>query len=86
MSIALIPHFEADKTGVRIAVIRAAEGRDEFIDEMRRRGADVHLAVAYRTIPVAANADELHDIDVVTFTSASTDSSRAHASVYPPAG
>jgi uroporphyrinogen III methyltransferase/synthase len=72
MSTALIPHFDADQTGVRIAVIRAAEGRDEFIDEMRRRGADVHLAVAYRTIPVAANADELHDIDVVTFTSAST--------------
>ena len=39
---------------------------------MRRRGAEVHLAVAYRTIPVAANAEELHDIDVVTFTSAST--------------
>ncbi|MGH9421340.1 MAG: uroporphyrinogen-III C-methyltransferase, partial [Thermoanaerobaculia bacterium] len=72
MSSALIPHFDADLHGVRIAVIRAAEGRDEFIDEMRGRGADVHLAVAYRTVPVAANADELHDIDVVTFTSAST--------------
>jgi len=72
LSAALIPHFDADQKGVRIAVIRAAEGRDEFIDEMRRRGADVHLAVAYRTIPVSANADELHDIDIVTFTSAST--------------
>jgi uroporphyrinogen III methyltransferase/synthase len=72
MSAALIPHFDADLHRVRIAVIRAAEGRDEFIDEMRSRGAEVHLAVAYRTVPVAANADELHDIDVVTFTSAST--------------
>jgi uroporphyrinogen III methyltransferase/synthase len=72
MSTALIPHFDADLHRVRIAVIRAAEGRDEFIEEMRNRGAEVHLAVAYRTIPVAANADELHDIDVVTFTSAST--------------
>jgi len=72
LSAALIPHFLADQKGVRMAVIRAAEGRDEFIDEMRRRGADVHLAVAYRTTPLAANADELHDIDVVTFTSAST--------------
>ncbi|HXH39429.1 MAG TPA: uroporphyrinogen-III synthase, partial [Thermoanaerobaculia bacterium] len=72
LSAALIPHFLADQKGVRMAVIRAAEGRDEFIDEMRRRGADVHLAVAYRTMPVAANVDELHDIDVVTFTSAST--------------
>jgi uroporphyrinogen III methyltransferase/synthase len=72
MSTALIPHFDADQHNVRIAVIRAAEGRDEFIDEMRRRGATAHLAVAYRTVPVAANAGELHDIDVVTFTSAST--------------
>jgi uroporphyrinogen-III synthase len=72
MSSALIPHFDADLHGVRMAVVRAAEGRDEFIDEMRRRGADVHLAVAYRNVPVAANVEELHDIDVVTFTSAST--------------
>ena len=72
MSTALIPHFDADQSNVRIAVIRAAEGRDEFIDEMRKRGAEVHLAVAYRTVPVALNSDELHDIDVVTFTSAST--------------
>ena len=72
MSSALIPHFGHDLHSMRIAVIRAAEGRDEFIDEMRRRGAEVHLAVAYRNIPVAANAADLHDIDVVTFTSAST--------------
>ena len=72
LSAALIPHFDADLYRVRIAVIRAAEGRDEFIEEMRRRGAEVHLAVAYRTVPVALNAGELHDIDVVTFTSAST--------------
>jgi uroporphyrin-III C-methyltransferase len=72
MSSALIPHFADDLHGVRIAVVRAAEGRDEFIDEMRRRGAEVHLAVAYRNVPVAANADQLRDIDVVTFTSAST--------------
>jgi len=72
MSSALIPLFPEVLRGVRMAVIRAAEGRDEFIDEMRARGADVHLATAYRTIPVASNASELHDIDVVTFTSAST--------------
>ena len=72
MSTALIPHFATDLHGVRIAVTRAAEGRDEFIDEMRRRGAEVHLAVAYRTIPIALNADQLHDIDVITFTTAST--------------
>jgi uroporphyrinogen III methyltransferase/synthase len=72
MSAALIPHFDDDLHGARIAVVRAAEGRDEFVDEMRRRGAEVHLAVAYRTVPVVADAGELHDIDVVTFSSAST--------------
>jgi uroporphyrinogen III methyltransferase / synthase len=72
MSSALIPHFGADQSNVRIAVVRAAEGRDEFIDEMRKRGADVHLIVAYRTVAVVAGADQIHDIDVVTFTSAST--------------
>jgi uroporphyrinogen III methyltransferase/synthase len=72
MSSALIPLFANDLHGTRMAVVRAAEGREEFVEEMRRRGADVHLAVAYRTVPVGANAEELHDIDVVTFTSAST--------------
>jgi uroporphyrinogen III methyltransferase/synthase len=72
MSSALIPLFANDLHGIRMAVVRAAEGREEFVDEMRRRGADVQLAIAYRTVPVAGNADELHDIDVVTFTSAST--------------
>ena len=32
----------------------------------------MHLAVAYRTIAVAGDASELHDVDVVTFTSSST--------------
>src|SRR5205085_5917978 len=53
-------------------LVRAQEGRDEVLNELRRRGAEVLLAVAYRTVPVTLNADELHDIDVVTFTSAST--------------
>ena len=72
MSSALIPLFANDLHGTRMAVVRAAEGREEFVEEMRRRGADVHLATAYRTVPVAGNAEELHDIDVITFTSAST--------------
>ncbi|HWS70987.1 MAG TPA: uroporphyrinogen-III synthase, partial [Thermoanaerobaculia bacterium] len=71
-SIALLPHFPEKLDGVRIAVIRAEEGRDELLDELRKRGAEVHLAVAYRTIAVAGDASELHDLDVVTFTSSST--------------
>jgi uroporphyrinogen III methyltransferase/synthase len=71
-SIALLPLLPRELQGVRIAVIRAEEGRDELLDELRKRGAEVHLAVAYRTVAVAGDAGELHDIDVVTFTSSST--------------
>ena len=56
----------------RVAIVRAQEGRDDLLDALRERGAEVHLAVAYRNVPVAHEKDELHDIDIVTFTSAST--------------
>ncbi|MBV9494706.1 MAG: uroporphyrinogen-III synthase, partial [Acidobacteria bacterium] len=72
LSTALLPLLAQDQHGIRTAVIRAAEGRDELIDELRKRGGDVDLAVAYRTVPVTADAGELHDLDVITFTSAST--------------
>jgi uroporphyrinogen III methyltransferase/synthase len=71
-SVSLLPHFPEDMRGSRVALIRAQEGREEVLNELRRRGAEVLLAVAYRTVPVTLNAAELHDIDVVTFTSAST--------------
>ncbi|PYQ46753.1 MAG: HemD protein, partial [Acidobacteria bacterium] len=71
-STALLPLLDADQKGIRTAVVRAAEGREELIDELRRRGGEVDLAVGYQTRKVTAAADELHDIDVVTFTSAST--------------
>jgi uroporphyrinogen III methyltransferase/synthase len=71
-SSALLPHFPAEMRGQRVAVVRAAEGREELVEELRRRGADVLLAVAYRSVPVTLDAAELREIDVVTFTSAST--------------
>jgi len=77
-SIALAPKFADDQQGVRFAYIRAEEGRDELIEELRRRGASVDLAVAYRTIAADADLGELRRliaagaIDLVTFTSAST--------------
>ena len=71
-SISLLPHFPDDMRGARVALVRAQEGRDEVLNELRKRGAEVLLAVAYRTVPVTLNADDLHDIDAVTFTSAST--------------
>ncbi len=77
-STALLPLLAADQRGVRTVVIRAAEGSDDLIDELRRRGGQVDLAVAYRTIAVGENVAQLRElissgaIDVVTFTSGST--------------
>jgi uroporphyrinogen III methyltransferase/synthase len=70
MSSALIPLLPENPG--RTAIIRAQGGRNDLLDALRERGAEVHLAVAYRNMPVAHEKDELHDIDVVTFTSAST--------------
>jgi len=78
ISTELLPLLAEDQRGIRTAVIRAEEGRDELLDELRRRGGEVALAVAYRTIAAENELDELRAaiasdaLDVVTFTSAST--------------
>ncbi|HET8773992.1 MAG TPA: uroporphyrinogen-III C-methyltransferase [Thermoanaerobaculia bacterium] len=78
LSTELLPLLPEDQRGIRTAVIRAEEGRDELIAELRRRGGEVDLAVAYRTVAVDDDLDELRAlieadrIDVITFTSAST--------------
>jgi uroporphyrinogen III methyltransferase/synthase len=76
ISSALLPMLESDQRGVRTAVVRAAEGSDELIDELRRRGGTVDLAVAYRMRAVAENLEQLRaaieSLDIVTFTSGST--------------
>jgi uroporphyrinogen III methyltransferase/synthase len=78
ISTELLPLLAEDQTGIRTAVIRAEEGRDELIAELRRRGGTVDLAVAYRTVAADYDLEELRAlieaeaIDIVTFTSAST--------------
>ena len=72
ISTELLPLLPEDQRGIRTAVVRAEDGRNELIDELRRRGGEVDLAVAYRTMAADGNLDELKDIDVITFTSAST--------------
>lgn len=77
-STALLPLLAKDQRGIRTAVIRAAEGSDELVDELRRRGGEVDLAIAYRTVAEEAGLQELREliasggIDIVTFTSGST--------------
>ena len=78
ISTELLPLLADDQVGVRTAVIRAEEGRDELISELRRRGGHVDLGVAYRNVPGDYDLAELRAliekdaIDVVTFSSAST--------------
>ena len=71
-SVALLPLMEADQRGIRTAVIRAAAGREELVDELRRRGGEVDVVVAYETKPVTSDLALLRDVDLVTFTSGST--------------
>ena len=77
-SIALLPYFEGNQNGVRFAIVRAAEGKDDLMDELRTRGAQVDLAIAYETRAADFDLGELREwiandaIDAVTFTSGST--------------
>ena len=72
ISTELLPLLAEDQRGIRTAVIRAEEGRDALIDELRRRGGEVDLAVAYRTVAAESDPSDLGEFDIVTFTSAST--------------
>ena len=71
---------EADVRGLKVLLPRADIGREVIAQELRKRGADVTEVVAYRTVPVEADAEGEPDIyrmlldrriDAVTFTSAS---------------
>jgi uroporphyrinogen III methyltransferase/synthase len=78
ISTELLPLLPQDQTGIRTAVIRAEEGREELLTELRRRGGEVDLAVAYRTVAAEYDLEELREriasdaIDVLTFSSVST--------------
>jgi uroporphyrinogen III methyltransferase/synthase len=70
ISSALLPLLAGDQHGIRTAVIRAAEGRDDLIEELRKRGGEIDLAIAYETRAAEGTIDG--HFDIVTFTSAST--------------
>jgi uroporphyrinogen III methyltransferase / synthase len=67
-----------DMKGARILIARAKVARDLLPEELRARGADVTVAVAYRTVRPEADGAALkehlrrHEIGVVTFTSSSS--------------
>lgn len=63
-----------DVAGMRILLARAQRAREVLPDELRERGAHVDVVSLYRTVaPLQpASVDSLKDVDVITFTSAST--------------
>jgi uroporphyrinogen III methyltransferase/synthase len=70
----------ADLEGARILLPRADIAREVIGEELRKSGANVTEVIAYRTVPEAGSRDTdpdiykmllEHQIDVVTFTSAS---------------
>jgi len=69
---------QEDLIGTRILIPRAEVARDLLPDELRARGADVVVAIAYRTVrpeaDIAALTEALRQgrVEVVAFTSSST--------------
>ena len=52
LSIALLPHFPERLDGIRIAIVRAEQGRDELREALQARGATVELAIALSLIHI----------------------------------
>ena len=69
---------DADMTGKRVLLPRAAEAREILPDHLRERGATVDVLPIYETVLDAAEADSLREmlkngeLDALTFTSSST--------------
>lgn len=58
--------------GMHVAIVRAQEAREALPDLLTARGATVDVLPVYRTVPEEAEPPDLAEIDIVTFTSAST--------------
>jgi uroporphyrinogen III methyltransferase / synthase len=77
-AIELLPMLGETVDGLRVALVRAAAGREELVDALRAGGARVDLAVAYETYREQEHVDTIRGIiracrlDIVTFTSPST--------------
>lgn len=83
----ILPLLPDDLTGVRTAIVRALEGRDELVGAIRAKGGTAHVAVAYETRSLDRLPDDIREalllgtVDAMTFTSPSTvDSVLSHLS------
>ncbi|MGA0122264.1 MAG: uroporphyrinogen-III C-methyltransferase [Gaiellales bacterium] len=66
--------------GRRVLIARAEEARDLLPEGLAQAGAEVEIAVLYRTVPVVPDSDAALGADAVAFTSAST--ARAFAAAF----
>jgi uroporphyrinogen-III synthase len=72
--------LSAKVAGKHVLLVRAAVARDVIPEELRKRGADIHVVDAYRTVIPLDSTDLMDELfghgkplpDAVTFTSAST--------------
>jgi uroporphyrinogen III methyltransferase / synthase len=77
-AIELLPLLGETVDGLRVALVRAAAGREELVDALRAGGARVDVAVAYETHREQEHVDTIRGLirerrlDIVTFTSPST--------------
>lgn len=71
----------ATLAGQRVLLARAAEARQVLVSELEQAGANVEVAVAYQTVPVAQDDERGQEVirllrqqqlDAITFTSSST--------------
>lgn len=74
----VVAHFPDDPEGKRILIPRPREAREVLPERLTERGATVRVLPVYETVPDAAGAEGVAErirageVDLVTFTSAST--------------
>ncbi len=77
---ALLDLLAERAAGRRILIARAEEARDLLPEGLAAQGAEVEIAVLYRTVPVVPDSEAALGADAVAFTSAST--ARAFAAAF----
>ncbi len=77
---ALLDLLAERAAGRRILIARAEEARDLLPEGLAAQGAEVEIAVLYRTVPLVPDSEAALGADAVAFTSAST--ARAFAAAF----
>ena len=68
----LIESLKDKVDGKKILIARAEVAREILPSELKKFGAEVTIAHAYKTVPAAENSIAIESVDLITFTSSST--------------